>query len=81
MRCSTGQTWTSSTCSVTASIYSWSAAKARTATFAGQNDWRLPNILVLQSIVDRSVYNPAIDTVAFPNTPASYFWSASAKGD
>jgi len=47
-------------------------------TFAGHNDWRLPNIRELQTIVDRSVYDPAIDTAAFPNTPASLFWSASA---
>jgi hypothetical protein len=80
MRCSMGQTWTGSTCTGTAGRYTWDQAIALTGTvtFAGQNDWRLPNIRELQTIVDRSVYYPAIDAVAFPKTPASFFFSASA---
>ena len=80
MRCSMGQTWDGATCTGMASSHTWDQASALTGTvtFAGQSDWRLPNIRELQTIVDRSVYNPAIDAVAFPNTPSSYFWSASA---
>jgi hypothetical protein len=37
----------------------------------------MPNIRELLTIVDRTVYNPAIDTVAFPATPSSHFWSGS----
>ena len=47
-------------------------------TLAGQSDWRLPNIRELQTIVDRSVFWPAIDSGVFPNTPDSDFWSATA---
>ena len=49
--------------------------------FAGHGDWRLPQIQELQTIVDGSVSDPAIDAVAFPNTPASRFWSASADAN
>ena len=37
--------------------------------------WHLPTVKDLLSIVDRSQSNPAIDSVAFPSTPASQFWS------
>jgi hypothetical protein len=79
MRCAMGQTWTGSTCSGTASTYTWAAAVALTGatSFAGKSDWRLPNIRELQTIVDRSTYNPAINTAAFQNTPNGWFWTAS----
>ena len=79
MRCSMGQTWTGSTCTDTAISYNWGLANALTGTvtFAGQSDWRLPNIRELLTTVDMSAYNPAIDIAAFPNTPASNFCSAS----
>ncbi|MBK6998564.1 MAG: DUF1566 domain-containing protein [Rhodoferax sp.] len=83
MRCSMGQTWTGSTCLGTAATYTFDQANALTGTttFANQSDWRMPNIRELQTIVDRSVYSPAIDRVAFPNTPGSYFWSVSPDVD
>ncbi|MBK7001892.1 MAG: DUF1566 domain-containing protein [Rhodoferax sp.] len=79
MRCAMGQTWDGSTCIGTASTYTFDQANALTGTvpFAGQSDWRMPNIRELQTIVDRSVYSPAIDSVAFPNTLGSSFWSGS----
>jgi hypothetical protein len=49
---------------------------------SGQSDWRLPNIKELESITDDTVYDPvnhpiAIDTNAFPNANASYYWSST----
>ncbi len=81
MRCAMGQTWTGTACSGTAGTYTWASASALSAlnvTFAGKSDWRLPSIAELQTIADRKVYDPAIDTTVFPNTPSSYFWSASS---
>ncbi len=85
MRCSMGQVWDGSSCNGTASTYTFDQANALTGmvTFAGQSDWRTPNIRELQTIVDRSVYNPSIDSSAFPNTPSffgSHFWSGSPVG-
>jgi PKD repeat protein len=43
------------------------------------SDWRLPNRFELESITSNDRYNPAIDTVFFPNTPLSWFWSSSPR--
>ncbi len=42
----------------------------------GHDDWRLPNIRELNSIVDLSHVNPAIDP-AFQHTVSGYYWSSS----
>jgi hypothetical protein len=39
--------------------------------------WRLPTQIELYSLVDFTRTNPAIDP-AFPGTPSTYFWSATA---
>ena len=44
------------------------------------DDWRLPTIIELQSIVDYgSATVPTIDQVAFTNTNSSFYWSASSR--
>ncbi|MEA3315551.1 MAG: DUF1566 domain-containing protein [Campylobacterota bacterium] len=42
------------------------------------NDWRLPNIVELTSIVDDTKYNPAISEV-FDNTQSSRYWSSTTN--
>jgi len=49
--------------------------------FAGQTDWRLPNVKELQSIVNYQNYSPAIDTTYFPATQSAYYWSGTTYGD
>lgn len=44
----------------------------------GYTDWRMPTVKELETIVDPSRTNPAIDPTYFPNTIASTFWSGSA---
>lgn len=46
-------------------------------TLAGASDWRLPHMQELASIIDLTRRAPAIDSVAFPNTPSEDFWSAT----
>jgi len=81
-QCSQGQSGVGcATGTVTA--MTWSAALTRavtanTANYKGHNDWRLPNRKELESIVDITATNPAIDLTAFPATPASsYYWSST----
>ena len=57
--------------------YSWAAANmyCDALTLDGKA-WRLPTVYELQSIVDESQENPAIDAAAFPKTFETYFWSS-----
>lgn len=52
---------------------------ASSLDLAGCTDWRVPNRKELQSIVDRSQRNPAIDSILFPQTHAEFYWSSSKK--
>ena len=64
----------------TASIFTWQAAlnaAATIGTYKGYNDWRLPNLKELRSLVEECRINPSINEFAFPNTPSLFFWSGS----
>lgn len=78
-RCSEGQDWSGGTCTGTAGDYNWQQAlqRADTASFAGKDDWRLPNVNELTSIVEEACYAPAIDLGVFPAIPGLVYWSSS----
>jgi len=52
-----------------------------TLTSGGHIDWRLPTALELMSIQDLQQSNPSIDTQAFEDTDAEYWWSSDAQAN
>ncbi|MCX7556906.1 DUF1566 domain-containing protein [Xanthomonadaceae bacterium JHOS43] len=80
-QCREGQS--GATCTGTASTMTWSAAltAAGASTHAGFGDWRLPNAIELQSLVESGCYGPAINTTMFPNpvSTTSQVWSSSTS--
>ena len=46
-------------------------------SLGGHEDWRLPNVIELMSIVDFGKFNPAINTTYFTNTKSMAYWSSS----
>ena len=82
MRCSLGKTWISGTgsCDGSATTLSWQSplSNAEGTNFAGHDDWRLPNMKELESIVERRCWSPAINSTLFPDTStSSYYWTSS----
>jgi hypothetical protein len=57
----------------------WDKAKAYcdALVLEGADDWRLPTMIELVSILDDNTVMPSIDAEVFPNTPSENFWSAS----
>ncbi len=77
-RCSLGQTGTD--CSGgSAAVHNWQQAlqAAQDSTFAGHNDWRLPNSKELGSLVEERCSEPAINSTVFPGTASLWYWSSS----
>jgi len=65
---------------IPSTTYTWADAKtycAGVGASLGGTGWRLPTCKELQTIVDDSRTNPAIDPNAFPSTPSAWFWSSS----
>jgi hypothetical protein len=65
-----------------AGAYTWPqvlalASTANAANYKGHNDWRLPNVNELESLVKIDASSPAIDTTAFPNTVLDWYWSST----
>jgi hypothetical protein len=81
-RCVEGQTWTGGTCTGSATAHNWRQALqlADAASYAGRDDWRVPNIKELNSIVEHACVSPAIDLTVFPGDTGWDVWSASPHG-
>ena len=59
--------------------YTWSEAATYCATLdLGGRTWRVPSVKEVQTLVDESRSDPAIDQSAFPNTVSDYYWTSSS---
>lgn len=85
LRCALGQMWNGEACEGVAKVYSWHEARAAiekinaTGGYGGHDDWRLPLVPNLASIVDRRCLNPRINAEVFPATALGPFWSSMEK--
>jgi hypothetical protein len=80
-RCALGQTWSAaqSTCTGTPSALTWAVALQRAdGRFVnGRTGWRVPNVKELESIVDRSCSNPALNPDLFRGNRETLTWSST----
>jgi hypothetical protein len=79
-KCMYGETYNigDNSCSGTATTRNWKQAVefADASIHAGFNDWRLPNIKELQSIVERQCHTPAQNETLFP-TGLYILWTST----
>ena len=78
-KCSNGQS-NDTMCNGTVSRLDWLSAISycENLTLGGRDNWRLPNINELKSIVDySSSKSPSINQTIFPNTNSHYYWSST----
>lgn len=75
-RCIAGLTWdsTGESCVGTRGRYTW-----QQALNVPQDDWRIPNIKELSSIVEISCYYPALNVTIFPSFAIFELWSSTSN--
>ena len=66
----------------TATLFNWKTAMDAVVTvnlsgFAGSNDWRLPSVAELRSLLEDACQTPSINSTFFPNTVIGNYWSSS----
>jgi hypothetical protein len=80
-KCSYGQEWDNNqkVCTGSPVTVTWKQAldAAETLTWAGHEDWRLPNLNELQTLVDYTHNDPAVNPIFAADTSSSEYWSSS----
>lgn len=89
-QCTEGQSSSTTACDTgNAATFNWLEAHERAQSvnalgFAGYNDWRLPNIKELNSLVEFACFEPAINLTYFPtptwqSSMGSPYWSSTTR--
>lgn len=63
-----------------AELFDWQAALLAAGELnggGGFDDWRVPNVKELMSLVERQCIRPAVNTRVFPALPRDGFWSST----
>jgi hypothetical protein len=76
-RCVEGQQWDGNTCTGPTANYTAPQAGEIRQNFAGRTDWRIPTEDELLSLVDFTLFGPAINGTIFPAAPVAPLWSKS----
>jgi len=82
-RCSFGQTFKNGSCEGVAKEYlTWKDALVditaiNEAGHLNHNDWRLPNLNELSTLVERQCFDPAINLDAFPDTASNALFTST----
>ena len=84
-RCVVGQTWngTTQSCTGEALRLTWQEALQASSSYQAANfdDWRVPNIKELVSIVERACVAPATNLTIFNSAPSQHYWSSTPNTD
>ncbi|NOZ54592.1 MAG: DUF1566 domain-containing protein [Gammaproteobacteria bacterium] len=87
LRCPLGMKWDTKRCRNIPERMNWSDAQSNISKlneqggYAGFQDWRLPTLDELSTLVERQCYAPAINSEIFPDTPLIGFWSSTTDPD
>lgn len=73
----TGLVWQKSE-GLSAATWEEALVYAKELSFAGHNDWRLPNVKELESLSTPYAVRPTIDADFFPATPSALYWTSTS---
>jgi len=80
-RCSAGQIWEDGQCKGSPILLSYTSAQdfAKSLKLAGFDDWRVPKIAEMSSLVHEECKSPAINTRVFLGIEPEVYWSSETN--
>jgi hypothetical protein len=80
-RCGAGQTWSDGQCEGSPLLLPYEDALnwAESLELAGFDDWRVPEIDEMSSLVETDCKSPSINTLVFPGIEPEVYWSSESN--